>query len=66
MTVAYDVLRELKCATAREVAMRLGVAYATARTYLERLAHSQLVEKRVVGRVAMYCVAKEEDAERVD
>lgn len=59
MTAAFDVLRELKCATVREVAMRLGVTYETARTYLERLARGLVVKKKI-GRVAMYCV-KEAD-----
>lgn len=56
MTVAYDVLRELRCAVAREVAARLGVAYTTARAYLERLVEKGLAEKRRVGRLALYCV----------
>lgn len=60
MTAAYDVLRELKCATAREMAARLGVAYETARTYLERLTARDLAVKKMIGRVAMYC-AKEVD-----
>ncbi|MEM4965092.1 MAG: hypothetical protein QXT13_13175, partial [Pyrobaculum sp.] len=60
MTAAYDVLRELKCATAREVATRLGVAHATARTYLERLATRGLAVKKKIGRVALYCIAKED------
>ena len=60
MTAAYDVLRELKCATAKEVAARLGVAYATARTYLERLVTNGLAEKKMVGRAALYCAAKED------
>jgi len=58
MTVALDVLRELRCATVREVAARLGVKYSTARTYLKRLADKGLVEKRSVGRHILYCVAK--------
>jgi DNA-binding Lrp family transcriptional regulator len=61
MTVAYDLLRELRCATVREVAERLGVAYVTAREYLERLVNKGLVEKKMTGRVAVYCVAKDVD-----
>lgn len=60
MTAAYDVLRELKCATAREVAARLGVAYAAARTYLEHLTARGLAVKKKIGRVALYCTAKED------
>jgi len=60
MTLAYDVLRELRCATAKEVATRLGVTYSTARTYLERLVEKGLAEKRWVGRIAVYC-AKDVD-----
>ena len=59
MTVALDVLRELRCATVREVAARLGVKYNTARTYLKRLVDKGLVEKRDVGRHILYCVAKD-------
>ena len=62
MMAACDVLRELKCATAKEVAARLGVAYKTARTYLERLLRRGLVEKKMAGRTALYC-AREEDVE---
>jgi ribosomal protein S25 len=61
MTVALDVLRELRCATVREVAARLGVKYSTARTYLKRLVDKGLAEKRYVGRHMLYCVAKETD-----
>jgi predicted transcriptional regulator len=55
MNAAYDVLRELRCATVREVALRLGVAYGTARTYLKRLVKKGLAEKKLVGRYAVYC-----------
>jgi len=61
MTAAYDVLRELRCATVREVAARLGVKYSTALTYLKRLVDKGLAEKRGVGRHVLYCVAKETD-----
>ena len=61
MTVAYDVLRELRCATVREVAARLGVKYNTARVYLKRLVDKGLAEKRGVGRHILYCVAKDAD-----
>ena len=64
MTVAYDVLRELRCATAREVAVRLGVAYNTARTYLRRLVRQELAERRVVGRHVMYCAKNIDVVER--
>ena len=57
MTAAYDVLRMLRCATAREVAERLGVAYGTARTYLRRLVDRGVAEKKVVGRSVVYCIA---------
>jgi hypothetical protein len=55
MTATYDVLRELRCATVREVALRLDVAYETARTYLQRLVKNGLAEKKLVGRHAVYC-----------
>jgi DNA-binding Lrp family transcriptional regulator len=61
MTVAFDVLRELRCATVREVAERLGVKYSTALTYLKRLVNKGLVEKRGVGRHILYCVVKDVD-----
>jgi predicted transcriptional regulator len=61
MTAAYDVLKELKCATVREVAARLGVAYNTARKYLKRLVNKGLVEMRRVGRYVMYCVVEREE-----
>jgi DNA-binding transcriptional ArsR family regulator len=59
MTATYDVLRELTCATVREVAARLGVKYSTARTYLKRLVDKGLAEKRGVGHHMLYCVAKD-------
>jgi predicted transcriptional regulator len=55
MTVAFDVLRELRCATAKEVALRLGVAYETARRYLKHLVKKGLAEKKLVGRHVVYC-----------
>jgi predicted transcriptional regulator len=61
MTAAYDVLKELKCATVREVATQLGVAYNTARKYLKRLVNKGLVEMRRVGRYVMYCVVEREE-----
>jgi predicted transcriptional regulator len=61
MTAAYDVLKELKCATVREVAARLGVEYNTARKYLKRLVNKGLVEMRRVGRYVMYCVVEREE-----
>jgi metal-responsive CopG/Arc/MetJ family transcriptional regulator/DNA-binding transcriptional ArsR family regulator len=61
VTVAYDLLRELRCATVKEVAARLGVRYNTARAYLKRLVDRGLVEKRGSGRHVLYCIAKDED-----
>jgi len=59
MTVekVYNMLKELKCATAVEIAERLGMTRKTVQMYLSRLAARDLVEKRVLGRRAvMYCV----------
>jgi predicted transcriptional regulator len=55
----YKLLKELRCATAMEIAARLGLSRKAVQTYLSRLVARDLVEKRVLGRRAvMYC-AKE-------
>jgi uncharacterized protein (DUF2384 family) len=52
----YNLLRELKCATALEIAERLGILRKVAQTYLRRLVACGLAERRTVGRRAvMYC-----------
>ena len=53
----YELLRELKCAMALEIAERLGISRKAVQTYLNRLAAKGLVEKRTFGRRAViYCV----------
>jgi len=55
----YNLLKELRCATALEIATRLGMSRKVVQTYLNRLVAKGLVEKRMLGRRAvMYC-AKE-------
>jgi DNA-binding MarR family transcriptional regulator len=56
VTLAYDLLRELKCATVKEVAQRLGVAHTTAWVYLQRLVRKGFAVRSRVGRRIIYCV----------
>jgi DNA-binding transcriptional ArsR family regulator len=58
MTAAYDVLKELRCATVREVAQRLGISEESARKQLKRLERRGAVEKKLVGRVVLYCASE--------
>jgi predicted transcriptional regulator len=60
----YSLLKELRCATALEIATRLGMSRKVVQTYLNRLAARDAVEKRTLGRRAvMYCV--KEDGESI-
>jgi predicted transcriptional regulator len=53
----YNILKELRCATALEIAERLRMSRKVAHVYLNRMAARGVVEKRVVGkRAVMYCV----------
>jgi DNA-binding MarR family transcriptional regulator len=62
----YRLLKELRCATALEIAERLGAARKSVQTYLNRLASRGLVEKRVLGRRAvMYCVRAEDIGDKL-
>jgi len=52
----YKLLRELKCATALEIAEKLGITRKSAQTYLNRLVARGAVEKRTLGkRAVIYC-----------
>ena len=53
----YELLRELKCAMALEIAERLGISRKAVQAHLNRLAAKGLVERRTLGRRAViYCV----------
>jgi len=56
--IVIDGVELGRCVTAREVAQRFGIAEESARKRLRRLVRRGLVERRWVGRVAVYC-AKE-------
>jgi biotin operon repressor len=51
----YNLLKELKCATALEIATRLGASRKAVQMCLNRLAAKGLVERRAFGRAVMYC-----------
>jgi len=51
----YVWLREVRCTTVREVAERLGISRKSAHNRLERLTKIGAVEKRKIGRAALYC-----------
>jgi DNA-binding Lrp family transcriptional regulator len=53
--IVIDGVEVGRCVTAREVAQRLGISEESARKRLRRLADSGVVERRLVGRVAVYC-----------
>ena len=44
-----------RCVTVREVAQTLGIQYKSARKLLKRLERRGVLNKKTVGRVAMYC-----------
>ena len=56
--IVIDGVELGKCVTVRELMQRLGIAEESARKRLRRLVRRGLVERRWVGRVAVYC-AKE-------
>jgi len=56
--IVIDGVELGRCVTVRELMQRLGISKATARKRLRRLVRRGLVERRWVGRVAVYC-AKE-------
>jgi DNA-binding Lrp family transcriptional regulator len=58
-SVVIDGIEVGRCVTSREVAQRLGISVESARRRLRRLERSGAVERRMVGRTAVYC-AKEE------
>jgi len=47
-----------RCVTAQEVAQRLGISVLTARKRLKRMERRGLLERKMVGRVAVYCVGE--------
>ena len=55
----YNLLKELRCATALEIAAKLGISRKVVQTYLNHQVARGVIEKRVLGqRAVMYC-AKE-------
>jgi DNA-binding Lrp family transcriptional regulator len=55
--IVIDGVEVGRCVTAREVARRLGISEESARKRLRRLADSGAVERRLVGRTAVYCAS---------
>jgi DNA-binding Lrp family transcriptional regulator len=56
-----NLLRELKCATALEIAMKLNMSRKVVQMRLNRLAAKGFVEKRILGkRAVIYCYRTEE------
>jgi len=55
----YNLLKELKCATALEIAVKLGMSRKVVQTCLNHQAARGVVEKRVLGRRAVVYCAKE-------
>ena len=52
----YAWLKEVRCTTVREAAARFSAAYSSVRERLNRLARCGVLEKKMVGRVAVYCL----------
>lgn len=53
--IVIDGIEVGTCVTVREVAQRLGISEESARKRLRRLLGSGVVERRMVGRTAVYC-----------
>ncbi len=59
------LLGELRCATALEIAGKLGAPRKVVQTYLNRLAARGVIERRVLGRRAViYCLREDEEDSR--
>ena len=52
----YAWLEEVRCTTVREAMTRFSVAYTSMRKRLIRLVKRGVLEKKMVGRVAVYCL----------
>jgi ribosomal protein S25 len=52
----YTWLKEVRCTTVKEAAARLGIAWKSAHDRLKRLERRGVLVRRMVGRVAVYCV----------